>query len=175
MQVLTPCYSQGALCAHKSLDASNALTNAHARSQVIAVTTFGDPISVWSDTIAFPALPPNAKLLSYCETNTPDPLCTNPLEDFPHSPKAFVDKLEAIWRDFSTAGLNDAQKKAIGDLAVQLVSQAKSKIGKLGKDILSGHIRHWMLTPQHFLYGLGPHPMTEQAAEDIAKVFHASK
>ncbi|KAJ6784902.1 hypothetical protein PWT90_02375 [Aphanocladium album] len=164
-------WSQGALCAHKSLDASEALVNAHARSQVIAVTTFGDPVPAWSDSINFPALPKNAKLLSYCETNTPDPLCTNPLGDWPHSPKAFLEKLDAVWHDFSDADLNSAQKSAIGDLIVQLTSQAKSKIGKLGKDILAGHIRHWMLTPAHFLYGLGPHPMTEQAANDIARIF----
>ncbi len=168
-------YSQGALCAHKSLDASKALVDEHARSQVIALTTFGDPISVWSDSTNFPAPPRNARLLSYCEANIPDPLCTNPLERWPHSPQAFIDKLEAMWRDFSDADLNGAQETAIGDLIVQLTSQAKSKIGKLGKDILAGHIRHWMLTPQHFLYGLGPHPMTEQAAEDIARAFQQSK
>ncbi|KAJ3491610.1 hypothetical protein NLG97_g5563 [Lecanicillium saksenae] len=89
-------WSQGALCAHKSLDASTALANPHARSQVIAVATFGDPISVWSDSIHFPTLPGNANLLSYCQVKTPDPLCTNPLDDFPTSPKAFIDKLEAI-------------------------------------------------------------------------------
>ncbi|OAA71082.1 Cutinase [Akanthomyces lecanii RCEF 1005] len=135
----------------------------------------GDPISVWSDSTNFPAPPINARLLSYCEANIPDPLCTNPLEGWPHSPQAFIDKLEAMWRDFSDADLNGVQETAIGDLIVQLTSQAKSKIGKLGKDILAGHIPHWMLTPQHFLYGLGPHPMTEQAAEDIARAFQQSK
>ncbi|XWX01813.1 hypothetical protein V2A60_009842 [Cordyceps javanica] len=168
-------WSQGALCAHKSLDPSNALVDEHARSRVIALTTFGDPVSAWSDSISFPALPENARLLSYCETGIPDPLCTNPLEDWPHSPKAFIDKLQAIWHDFGDADLNSAQKAAIHDLVAQLVSQARSKIGKLGGDIFSGHIRHWILTPQHFLYGVGLHPMTKQAAADIARIFQQSK
>lgn len=168
-------HSQGALCAHKSLDASKGLASEHARSQVIALTTFGDPISVWADSITVPALPQNAQHLSYCETSTPDPLCTNPLGDFPHSPSAFLEKLQAVWKDFSQASLNTAQKTALGDLVLQLTSQAKSKIGKLDEDILSGHIRRWMLTPQHFLYGLGSHPMTAQAVDDIARVFQQSK
>lgn len=167
--------SQGALCAHKSLDASKGLASEHARSQVIALTTFGDPISVWADTITFPALPQNAQHLSYCETSTPDPLCTNPLGNFPHSPSAFLEKLQALWKDFSQTGPNSAQKTALGDLVVQLTSQAKTKIGKLGEDILAGHIRRWMLTPQHFLYGLGPHPLTAQAADDIVRVLQQSK
>lgn len=165
-------WSQGALCAHKSF---NSLTSPATRSRVFALTTFGDPISVWQDDMFFPALPANTKLLSYCKTSTPDPLCTNPLEDLPHDPKQFVQRLEAIWRDFSTADLNDAQKQAVKDLISELPKQASKKIGKLGKDILAGHIRRWMLTPQHFLYGVGPNPMTQQAASDIVAAYRAVK
>lgn len=165
-------WSQGALCAHKSF---NLLTSPAVTSRIFALTTFGDPVSVWQDDMPFPSLPGATKLLSYCKTSTPDPLCTNPLEDLPHDPKQFVEKLKAVWQDFSTAGLNDAQKKAVEDIIVELPKQASHKITKLGKDILAGHIRRWILTPQHFLYGIGPSPMTSQAADDIFKAYQAVK
>lgn len=151
------------------------MSDINARNRVIAFVTFGDPISVWQDTVSFPALPPNTKALSYCETTTPDPLCTNPLNDFPHDPIKFIEKLKAVWSDFSQVDLNNAQKAAVGSLVVDLTKQAKTKIGRLGKDILGGHIQRWMLTPQHFLYGLGPSPMVKQAADDIFKVYQLSK
>ena len=139
----------------------------------MALVTFGDPISVWNDTITFPALPETAKALTYCDMTTPDPLCTNPVEDFPHSPTQFLEKLKDIWNDFSQADLNDEQKAALKSLVGELLDQASSKIGKLGEDIIAGHIRRWMLTPQHFLYGLGPHPAVEQAADDVLAAFRS--
>ncbi|OAA77567.1 Cutinase [Akanthomyces lecanii RCEF 1005] len=171
-------WSQGALCAHKSFNASKALVNEQARKQVIALTTFGDPVPVWSDSIKLPTLPRNVQLLTYCATSNPDPFCTDkPLQDWPHDPTAFGEKLEAVWHDydFGAAGLSDTQKKAANDLIMALPSLIESKIGQLGKDIAAGHIRRWMLTPQHFMYGSGPHPMTEQAARDVARLFQQSK
>lgn len=168
-------WSQGALCAHKSFAPTGPLNDPVIRNKVIALTTFGDPVRVWDDSIAFPILPTNTKLLSYCQQDTPDPLCTNPLEDFPREPKAFIDRLKAIWRDFSTAGLNAEQRAAIADIAVTLPQQATKKIGKLGHDILAGHLNHWLLTPQHFLYGVGQHPMVVTAAEDIYNVYQTRK
>ncbi|OAA63090.1 hypothetical protein ISF_04966 [Cordyceps fumosorosea ARSEF 2679] len=150
------CSRQGALCAHKNLDA---LVNEHARGQLIALVTFGDPVSVWSDTLRFPrAAGQRGAAL-----------------DWPRSPRAFVDKLEAVWREYSDADLDGAQKAAMGDLVVQLTGQAKSRIWKLGKDILAGHICRWMLMPQHFVCGLGQHAMTARATEDVARIFQQSK
>lgn len=164
-------WSQGALCAHKSFDPTGPLNDPIIRNKVIALTTFGDPIHVWESSFDYPPLPSNTELLSYCQHTTPDPLCTDALQDFPHEPKAFIERLKAIWSDFSTADLNDQQKAAIADIAVTLPKQASKKIKKLGKDIISGHLDHWLLTPQHFLYGVGPNPMVVAAANDIYAVY----
>lgn len=126
---------------------------------------------IWKDTINFPPLPANTKTLSYCETTTPDPLCTNPLDEFPYNPVKFIEKLKAIWNNFGQSDLNKAQKMAVADLVKDLAKQAAGEIGKLGNDILAGHIRRWMLTPQHFLYGLGPSSMVSQAAEDVFALY----
>ncbi|OAQ64578.1 carbohydrate esterase family 5 protein [Pochonia chlamydosporia 170] len=160
-------WSQGALCAHKSVN----LRDVPVRARIIALVTFGDPVSIWQDTINFPALPGNTKMLSYCETTTPDPLCTNLIDQFPHDPIKFIEKLKAIWNNFSRSNLNQVQKAAVNNLVKDLTKQAAGEIGKLGKDILAGHIRRWMLTPQHFLYGLGPSSMVRQAAEDVFALY----
>lgn len=115
------------------------------------------------------------KALSYCELNTPDPLCTSPGENFPSDPAKLIEKLKADWTDFSQTRLNDAQKAAVPNLIGDLTKQAKSKIGKLGEDILAGHIRRWLLTPQHFSYGLGPNAMVNRAANDIFKLYQSSR
>ncbi|KAK5996767.1 Cutin hydrolase [Cladobotryum mycophilum] len=164
-------WSQGALVAHKSF---NYITDKATRDRIIALAVFGDPISVWSDTVSFPSIPSNTKFLPYCQTTTPDPLCANVSEDFPNTAGAFIDKLKAIWADVNQAELNDGQRQALSSLMVQLPSQASKKITKLGKDIIGGHLRRWLLTPEHFWYGVGDHPMTSQAAADIFKVYQSS-
>lgn len=160
--------SQGALCARKSLKYISA------KNRIIALTTFGDPVSVWQDTVSFPNLPSNTRALSYCQTNTPDPLCTNPLENFPTNPIKFIERLKAVWEEFDQANLNFDQKAAVVSLIMELPQQATKKIGRLGQDIIGGHLRRWLLTPQHFMYGVGNSPMTRKAAEDIFKVYQSS-
>lgn len=156
------------------MDIARVLTDDATRSRVLALVTFGDPISVWDDSVSFPSLPENAKYLAYCQITTPDPLCTDVFEDFPASPGAFIAKLKAVWDNFDEAELNEAQKNAVPDLAVPLVKQASKKIGKLGRDILDGHVRRWMLTPQHFFYGVGLRPMVEQAADDVFEIYQSA-
>ncbi|KAI1767194.1 carbohydrate esterase family 5 protein [Hypoxylon sp. FL1150] len=157
-------WSQGALCAHKSLGKLG-----DAASNVIALGVFGDPVSVWQDSIDFPAVPQGTKLLSYCEKTTPDPLCTNPAEDFPQDPTAFIDKITAMWQEVDKTHMNDAQREAVGELLVELPEQALKEVGQLMEDILEGHLRRWMLTPEHFWYGIDG--TVETAVDDLVSVY----
>ncbi|KAI8965485.1 carbohydrate esterase family 5 protein [Daldinia sp. FL1419] len=158
-------WSQGALCAHKALgELGSAATN------VIALGVFGDPINVWQDSIDYPEIPKDTTLLSYCEKTTPDPLCANPTEDFPQSPKAFIDRLKAIWEEVDTTHMDDAQKEAVGELIVELPKQAMKQLGQIGTDIVKGHLRRWMLSPQHFWYGIDGKAKT--AADDLFSLYH---
>lgn len=134
--------------------------------------TFGDPIGVWEDTVDYPALPPRAKSLSYCEQTTPDPLCTDPTEDLPTDPIEFIDRLKDIWEDVDQADMNDAQKSALGDLIMELPSQAMGELGTLTDDLVNGRIRRWMLTPEHFWYGIDGTVNT--AADELVAAFEAS-
>lgn len=168
-----PACSQGAACAHKSLDDSYALMYPPARDQVIALTTFGDPLTVWQDEVYFPPVPIKAADLTYCEYNTPDPLCVDDALNFPTDPVAFIDRLQKIWNEASTVNMNSAQKSALASLVIQLPDQARHQLTKLGSDILHGHIRRWLLTPQHFWYGLGSDSATSLAAEEIFAVFYS--
>ncbi|KAI1458581.1 carbohydrate esterase family 5 protein [Annulohypoxylon moriforme] len=141
-------WSQGALCAHKSLGQLG-----NAADSVIALGVFGDPVGIWQDTVDYPDIPSSTKLLSYCEKTTPDPLCTSVTEDFPSNPIEFINRLVDIWKQVDSTHMNDSQKAALASLITELPKQAKDQIGQLGKDILSGHLRRWMLTPEHFWYG----------------------
>ncbi|KAI0157412.1 alpha/beta-hydrolase [Xylariaceae sp. FL1272] len=158
-------WSQGALCAHKSLGSLG-----DAGDSVIAFTTFGDPVDIWSDSIAFPSTPSNAKTFTYCEHTTPDPLCTDPSEDFSSNPFTFIGQLKDIWEDASSVDLTDAQKSALSDIIVELPEQAVQQIGQLTTDIANGHLRRWELTPEHFWYGNDG--MVQQAASDILSTFN---
>ncbi|KAI5859983.1 carbohydrate esterase family 5 protein [Durotheca rogersii] len=161
-------WSQGALCAHKAFGELG-----DAASNVIALGVFGDPISAWRDTVDYPAIPKGTALLSYCETLTPDPLCTNPAEDFPRGPVAFIERLKAIWREVDAVGMNAAQKKALAGLLIELPSQAMRQLDNLATDILNGHIRRWMLTPQHFWYGIDG--KVETAADDLLSLYRGQR
>ncbi|KAL7627956.1 hypothetical protein AAE478_002152 [Parahypoxylon ruwenzoriense] len=157
-------WSQGALCAHKALgELGDAVAN------VIALGVFGDPISVWEDSVDYPAIAGGTTLLSYCEATTPDPLCTNPMEDFPHNPIAFVDRLKTIWGEVDAAEMNDAQREALRDLLTELPRQAMDQLDQLARDILDGHLRRWLLTPEHFWYGIDGKVRT--AADDLVRVY----
>lgn len=160
--------SQGAQCAHKALgELDSAVAN------VIALGVFGDPISVWQDSVDYPAIPEDITLLSYCEKTTPDPLCTDPMEDFPQNPKAFIDRLKTIWEEVDTTHMNDAQKAAVGELLVELPKQAIKELGQLATDISQGHLRRWMLSPQHFWYGIDGKVKT--AVDDLLRVYNSQK
>ncbi|KAI1643201.1 carbohydrate esterase family 5 protein [Daldinia loculata] len=161
-------WSQGAQCAHKALgELDSAVAN------VIALGVFGDPISVWQDSVDYPAIPEDITLLSYCEKTTPDPLCTDPMEDFPQNPKAFIDRLKTIWEEVDTTHMNDAQKAAVGELLVELPKQAIKELGQLATDISQGHLRRWMLSPQHFWYGIDGKVKT--AVDDLLRVYNSQK
>ncbi|KAI1463490.1 carbohydrate esterase family 5 protein [Daldinia caldariorum] len=161
-------WSQGALCAHKAMgELGDAATN------VIALGVFGDPVGVWQDSVDYPAIPEGVNFLSYCEKTTPDPLCANPTEDFPHTPKAFIDRLKDIWEEVDTTHMNDAQKGAVGELLIELPKQAVKELGQLATDIAGGHLRRWMLSPQHFWYGIDG--KVETAADDLLRVYNSQK
>ncbi|KAI0098496.1 carbohydrate esterase family 5 protein [Daldinia grandis] len=161
-------WSQGAQCAHKALgEVGSAITN------VIALGVFGDPISVWQDSVDYPAIPNDVTLLSYCEKTTPDPLCTDPMEDFPHNPKEFINRLKTIWEEVDTTHMNGAQKEAVGELLVELPKQAIKELGQLATDISQGHLRRWMLSPQHFWYGIDGKVKT--AVDDLLRVYNNQK
>ncbi|XXH01012.1 hypothetical protein Hte_007363 [Hypoxylon texense] len=160
-------WSQGALCAHKSLGKLG-----DAASNVIALGVFGDPISVWEDSVHYPAIPQGTELLSYCEKTTPDPLCNNPTEEFPQDPAAFIDRIKAIWEEVDETHMNDAQREAVGDILVELPEQALGQLGQLAKDIFEGHLRRWMLTPEHFWYGIDE--KVSAAADDLVRVYKKS-
>ncbi|KAI1327279.1 alpha/beta-hydrolase [Xylariaceae sp. FL0255] len=158
-------WSQGALCAHKSLGSLG-----DAASSVIAVTTFGDPIDVWTDSITFPSNPSNAQSFTYCKQSPIDPLCQDPSDDtFSSDSLEFIDDLKDIWENASSINLTDDQKSAFASIVTELPEQASDQITQLATDIANGDIRRWELTPQHFWYG--DDGTVQQAAIDIMSAF----
>ncbi|KAI1371569.1 carbohydrate esterase family 5 protein [Hypoxylon crocopeplum] len=157
-------WSQGAQCAHKAMGQLGS-----AAPNVVALGVFGDPAGIWQDSVDYPAIPKGTTLLSYCEKTTPDPLCANPTEDFPTDPIAFMTRLRDIWQNVESTHMNDAQKEAVGHIIEQLPKQLLQELGKLAKDISEGHLRRWMLTPQHFWYGIDDSVAT--AADDLIRVY----
>jgi cutinase len=155
--------SQGALCARKSLG-----NLGDAADKVVAFVTFGDPKRVWEADIDFPELPASATEISFCNSAPTDPLCGDLLEDFPSTPTAVIDHLKDIWEAVDDADMNDAQKGALVDLVVQLPQQALGQLGRLGKDIINGNLGRWMLTPEHFWYGMDD--SVSKAADEIVAV-----
>ncbi len=67
--------------------------------------------------------------------------------------------------------LNDAQKAAVSDLIIELPEQALGELGHLISDISHGDIRRWLLSPEHFWYGIDGTVAT--AASDIAALYQA--
>jgi hypothetical protein len=162
--------SQGALCARKAFSKER-LPDESIRRRIMALTVFGDPAGVWDDTLQFPQLPEVTQTLSYCQQTTPDPLCTNPRDEFPTDPLLFIDRLVAIWRDFDEAELNQAQKMAVAALLIELPRQAiPEQLGSLKDDLWHHRVRRWLLTPEHFWYGIDG--SVEKAADDIATVYY---
>lgn len=120
---------------------------------------------MWEGDIDFPELPASATEISFCNSAPTDPLCGNLLENFPSTPKAVIDHLRDIWEAVDDADMNDAQKGALVDLVFQLPKQALGQLGRLGKDIINGNLGRWMLTPEHFWYGMDD--SVSKATEEI--------
>ncbi|KAI0836253.1 carbohydrate esterase family 5 protein [Hypoxylon sp. FL0890] len=157
-------WSQGALCAHKALGQVGT-----AVSNVIALGVFGDPIRVWQNAVEYPQIPNNTKLLSYCEKTAPDPLCSDVKEMIPTSATGFINSLVDAWNKVQQTHMNDAQKEALKSLLVELPKQATNEITQLGKDFVSGHLNRWLLTPEHFWYGIDGTVKT--ASDDLISVY----
>jgi cutinase len=141
--------SQGCLCARKSLDRIG-----NAGDRISSFVCFGDPASVWEDTISFPPLPSGAADIGFCSTAPTDPLCGSVADNWPSDAQGVIDHLKDIFNSFDQASLNDAQKSALGSIIVELPKQAIRQLTTLAGDIIDGHLQRWMLTPQHFLYGM---------------------
>lgn len=154
-------YSQGALCARKSLGH----LSDDAASRVVALALFGDPSAVWSDTETFPSLPGSAKELAYCELGTPDALCTDPKELLTDDPFDLADRLKDSWDAFEDVRLDDAQRDSRDDIAAQLPGEVADHFSTLLDDARNGRLRRWMLLPQHFWYGIDGTVL--QAAQDV--------
>lgn len=152
--------SQGALCARKSLGNLGG-----AGEKVIAFVAFGDPKAVWEDDIDFPQLPSGTAEISLCNSAPTDPLCGSPLDDFPSDPTGIVDYLKDVWKSVDEADMNDAQRDALGSLVLELPKQASSQLDTLAGDVIDGNVQRWMLTPEHFWYGMDG--SVSKAADDI--------
>ncbi|KAI0117997.1 carbohydrate esterase family 5 protein [Hypoxylon sp. NC0597] len=161
-------WSQGALCAHKSLGQVGS-----AAGNVIALGVFGDPIRVWQDDINYPKIPGNIKLLSYCEKTAPDPLCADVKETIPTSATAFINGLVDTWNKVKVTHMSAAQKEALKSLLIELPKQATNEITQLGKDLVSGHLARWMLTPEHFWYGIDGTVKT--ASDDLIHLYKGQR
>ncbi|RYP86363.1 hypothetical protein DL769_000747 [Monosporascus sp. CRB-8-3] len=158
-------WSQGALCARKSIG----YLDDDARSKVMALVAFGDPYGIWSDTVAFPALPDNISELSYCQMTTPDPLCTSP-SDLLTDPFDISNRLKAMWEEFDDVRLNDAQRESRNYIIKQLPLAVSRHFKTLLDDFAHLRFRRWMLLPQHFWYGIDG--TVEEAAESVFQAYN---
>ena len=128
------------------------------------MATFGDPFGAFEgdDDFSFPDVPvfynPSCR-----STPSSDPLCDNPLDDIGGTAKEIIENLGAMWDEVDTTELNEAQKEAVKYIALELPKQALFQTDTLIKDILKGNIQRWMLTYQHFLYGI------DGSAAELAK------
>ncbi|CAG9947559.1 unnamed protein product [Clonostachys rosea f. rosea IK726] len=59
------------------------------------------------------------------------------------------------------------------NMIVQLPLQASKQLSTLASDIKNGHLQRWMLSPQHFWYGLDG--STTKAAEQVVAALNGSK
>ncbi|KAI1504920.1 cutinase-domain-containing protein [Biscogniauxia marginata] len=157
-------WSQGSQCAHKAMghlgDAADSL---------IALGAFGDPVSVWADTVPYPEKPANTEFLSYCNGAPTDPLCGHLRDDAPGDPVGFAAWLKDIWDEVSGVHMNEEQEEAFAELLVTLPGEAAKLAGQLARDIIGGHLQRWMLTPEHFWYGIDG--TVDKAAQDLVEVY----
>ncbi|KAI9163696.1 Cutinase-like protein [Paramyrothecium foliicola] len=142
-------WSQGALCARKSF-----LHLEDPNNQVAAFVAFGDPVNTWRETISFPQLPSHVSQISLCNNNPTDPLCGKPLQDFPSTPFGIMQYFKDMCSSFDQASLNWSQKKSVASVVIELPKQAAWQLGRFAKDLVAGNLQRWMLSPQHFFYGM---------------------
>lgn len=83
----------------------------------------------------------------------------------PTDPAGFIDYLKQIWANVDQASMNDAQKASLGSIILELPQQAVHQLDTLVRDIANGNLRRWLLTPEHFWYGMDG--STSQAADRI--------
>jgi cutinase len=142
-------------------------------AKVIAYVSFGDPYPVWASGKKFPSIPSNAKQITFCESAPTDPLCGSLLSGWPTTATGVIDHLKKIWSNVDQAKMNSAQKSALASMIVQLPLQASKQLSTLASDIKNGHLQRWMLSPQHFWYGLDG--STTKAAEQVVAALNGSK
>lgn len=108
----------------------------------------------------------------YCVEGTvlPDPLCTTLSEGFslPHSFSELQDLILTPLRDLPDLATGVEQTKAAAALIPQLASGLLSNAGTFAKDLVTGNLRRWLVTPQHFVYG--NNGMAAEAAEYISSL-----
>ncbi|KAF2713255.1 carbohydrate esterase family 5 protein [Pleomassaria siparia CBS 279.74] len=156
-------WSQGSLCAHKSLERINAAPLA----QVKGLVVFGDPNGLM-DKIAVPS---SINVSSYCikDTVVPDPLCSETLASGFKLPTSFSDLEDLVLdplRDLPDLATGVEQTKAAIGILPQLALGFFRNAKYFAKDLLTGNVRRWLLTPQHFSYG--NNGMAEEAAAFVA-------
>ncbi|CAH0058633.1 unnamed protein product [Clonostachys solani] len=64
-------------------------------------------------------------------------------------------------------------KSALATMILELPKQATKQLITLASDIKNGHLQRWMLSPQHFWYGLDG--STTKAAEQVVAALNGSK
>lgn len=148
------------MCARKSFG-----NLGDAAQNVVGFVTFGDPFPTWEAGIDFPALPSHVSHIAFCKSAPTDPLCGSVKENWPSTPWGVIDHLKEIWASVDQANMNGAQKASLASIIIALPTQAIQQLGTLGRDLINGNIRRWMLTPAHFWYGMDG--STSQASDRI--------
>ncbi|KAF2786042.1 carbohydrate esterase family 5 protein [Melanomma pulvis-pyrius CBS 109.77] len=156
-------WSQGALCAHKGLNR----ISASALPQVKGLVTFGDPNGLMDKL----AVPSSVKFSPFCVKDTvlPDPLCSQTLSSgfqLPTSISELHDLVLEPLRTLPDFATGVEQTKAAVALVPQLAVGFVENARYFAKDLLTGKVRKWLVTPQHFVYG--NNGMAEEAAEFVA-------
>ncbi|KAI5925858.1 cutinase-domain-containing protein [Camillea tinctor] len=157
-------WSQGSLCARKSLSHLGP-------SPLLALGLFGDPLSAW-DPSAWPPPRPSTRVLSYCSTAPPDPLCRHMRAEAPSDMAGYTTWVLHAWSRTYDARLSRAQIHAMWGLLTVLTAEAAKLARQFAADVVRGRFRRWMLTPEHFWYGLDG--TVERAAAELVEVYRDS-
>ncbi|KAF2684229.1 hypothetical protein K458DRAFT_431783 [Lentithecium fluviatile CBS 122367] len=155
--------SQGALCAHKCV-------NYLSTPQLSGLVVFGSENSLMTPPSAIPL---NLPYAPYCNENStaPDLLCTSTWTsgfDLPDSLVELTGMVQASLQSLKSIAGNEAQREAAvkmpGLMAVGLARNA----AWFTKDLVSGHVRRWLVLLPHFEYGTMGY--TDEAAGWVAGV-----